>query len=579
MGNISKTFTVPLLNVKTFAGTRSLNIALSNPTGSVVLGTSTTAALTITDNAVTAPNGVDTPTGTPSYSVELTNTGTAQPNGFAALSSTSSANGGFGPSAPLFEFSTGSSVFPTTYNTSTVDSVKLSLYNTATTGSFGGKPGNFDVYLLTNDPDAPLATPSYRYLGPDGTTTTGADGNTGPTVIGSQGSPLLVGTGTFTNNAIGFNDFIFDNLSAGVKTAITADLNGKTPIRFVVTPSTGSGVAADWEGNSTFNSGSQKPVLTLIAEKSAATVENFMLDVASVTVNKGGTATITVDRGSSVDVSDTASIKYTITNGTAVAGTDFTAAATGTLNFAANATQASFTIPISNTAISADKQFTVTISNPTLGNATRVAALNAPTTETVTIHDVNTTNISANATDVATVQPAGPRAPANGKTFFNVEGSGNGASASYGVLDYNTPGGGNVYTLPSGETVGTINAISLGTINAPASFTHSGALDAYLVDDSTANINNGTSTLIFDAAADPTEGLGTQLGAKHLLGSFNFDANQPSTNFTDVLLTSVDATTLGLLKTDLNTGVNSASFSRRKTRQSEQRMRGQVSET
>jgi hypothetical protein len=416
VNDTSKTFVVPLLNVKTFAGMRSLNLTLSNANSAGLLGTVTTATLAITDNAVTAPNGVDLPTGTPSYSVQLLSGGTSQPNGFMALSPSSSNGFGsganVGPVMPFLEFSTGSPLFPTTYATSTIDSIKLSLYNTATAGTFGGKPGSFDVYLLTADNDAALVTPAYRYLGPDGTTGAGADGNTGPTVIGGQGTPILVGSATFTNNAVGFNDFIFDNLSAGVKSAITSALNAKTPIRFVITPSAGSAVAADWEGNSSFASGAQKPQLTLIAEKSLAVVENFALDMASVTVNKGGTATITVNR-SGADLADAATVAYSVVDGSAHASADFTAAASGTLNFAANATQASFTISIADTAISADKFFTVTISNPQVVGAGHLASLGTLASERITIHDIRTTTWRNRP---ATWRPSNPPAPAPRQT-------------------------------------------------------------------------------------------------------------------------------------------------------------------
>jgi len=546
-GDTAKTFTVPLINVKTFEGIRNVTLTLSNPNSEGILGAQPTATLAITDNAVTAANGVDLPTSTPSSSYELTLTSAISPNSFMALSA--SATNGFGsgtnvgPDMPFLEFSTGSTIYPATYAVSTIDSIKLSLFNTAITGSFAGHPGSFDVYLLSNDPDPALATggTTYRYT---------ADGATGITAIGTQGAPLLVGSATFTNNVIGFNDFIFDNLSADVRTALKAALNGKTPLRFVITPSAGSTVAADWEGNSTFSNGAQKPQLTLVVEKSAATIENFTLDASKVTVNKNGTATITVDRSGS-DLTDTADVSYSTANGTAIAGTDYTTTS-GTLHFNANATQASLTIPIADTAISPDKIFTLTIATPTVSGAGHIASIVAPGTETITIHDARTTNIAQQAGDVATVQPAGPRAAPNGKSFFNVEGSGAGANSSFGITDFNTAGLN--FTLPAGETIGTINSISLGTINAPASFTHSGALNVYLVDDAAADINNGTSTLTFNTA-DPTEGLNGQLGEKHLLGSLNFDAGQSTTGFTDVTLTGAEPVALNLLKTDLNTGV------------------------
>ena len=51
---------------------------------------------------------------------------------------------------PVITFGPGSAVYPTCYTVQTVDSLKLSIYNTATTGGYGGTLGTFDVYLLTD---------------------------------------------------------------------------------------------------------------------------------------------------------------------------------------------------------------------------------------------------------------------------------------------------------------------------------------------------------------------------------------------------------------------------------------------
>ena len=93
----------------------------------------------------------------------------------------------------------------------------------------------------------------------------GGTGNTGPSVIGSQASPLYVGTGYFPNNQVGYNDFVFDHLSNQVKSHLTTDVNsgGSSEIRFAITPAQGDPVAADWEGNYFFN----QPQLTLLVEK------------------------------------------------------------------------------------------------------------------------------------------------------------------------------------------------------------------------------------------------------------------------------------------------------------------------
>ena len=108
----------------------------------------------------------------------------------------------------------------------------------------------------------------------------GGTGNTGPTVIGTQASPIYVGTANFPNNQVGYNDFTFDNLSANVKAALTADLNsgGNSEIRFAITPSQGSPVTADWQGNYFFD----QPQLTVLAETGASVpapqVANVLVD-------------------------------------------------------------------------------------------------------------------------------------------------------------------------------------------------------------------------------------------------------------------------------------------------------------
>jgi hypothetical protein len=161
-------------------------------------------------------------------------------------------------------------------------------------------------------------------------------------------------------------------------------------------------------------------------------------------------------------------------------------------------------------------------------------------------------NVFQNAFDNATVQPAGPRAGASGKSYVNVENAGAGANASYNVLDYNDP---TLHFSPL-SAVGTINEVSLSTVTGfPVSaFQHSGTFNVYVVDDSTTDIQPGTSPLIFDTAADATEGLGTQLGAKHLLGTISYDSSQPTGVFSSFPLTSTDAATLAVLKADLNNG-------------------------
>ena len=403
----SKTFTVPLLNLKTFMGIRTFSIALSNPSMGTALGTVSQATVAITDNTVT---NSDAPTGITTHSSGVETTGPFSVNSFIPLASGPHGSSGFAD-MPVITFGAGSSVFPTTYAAAAVDSVRLSIYNTATTGGFGDAPGSFDVYLLTDNsvPDSAL---TYQ----------GGIGATGPVVIGTQAMPLLIGTASFPNNQVGYNEYTFDKLSPAASAAIAADLNsgGSSGIRFAITPSQDSPVFADWEGNFTSN----QPKLSLVVEKSPAVLETFKLDASSATVDKtAGTITIQVDRSSTGDLSDAAHIHFTTHDGTpgiivgtpyngsiGVSPTDYIGVTGGTVDFLAGQDHTTFTISIANnTAIFGDKNFTVTIDAPSADGPGRITSVGSPATESITIRDTRTVNVFQNAFDNATVRPAGPR--------------------------------------------------------------------------------------------------------------------------------------------------------------------------
>jgi hypothetical protein len=116
------------------------------------------------------------------------------------------------------------------------------------------------------------------------------------------------------------------------------------------------------------------------------------------------------------------------------------------------------------------------------------------------------------ATNNATIQPAGPRPGVNGKQFFNMEGSANGAFASFGVVDFQS----SPISIP-------INSISL-TFNltqANAAFTHDGSLLFYISIDTTTDIDPGVSPLVYDPSDTPT-GLGNQIRPLAFLGGGRF---------------------------------------------------------
>jgi hypothetical protein len=98
-------------------------------------------------------------------------------------------------------------------------------------------------------------------------------------------------------------------------------------------------------------------------------------------VNNGAFATITVTR--TKVTSGAVSVSYATANGTAIAGTDYTAIS-GTLNFADGETSKTFTIPIAHKSVyEADKTVNLSLSNPTGG--TYGALVGVPGTAVLTI--------------------------------------------------------------------------------------------------------------------------------------------------------------------------------------------------
>jgi hypothetical protein len=119
-------------------------------------------------------------------------------------------------------------------------------------------------------------------------------------------------------------------------------------------------------------------------------------------------------------------------------------------------------------------------------------------------------NIILPAANNATVQPGGPRPGLNGKQFFNMEGSGNGTFASFGVIDFQ-----------ANPMNAQVTSLTLVLTQANAAFTHNGGLVFFLSMDTATNIEPVTSPLIYSAGDIPT-GLDTQLDPIFLLGAASF---------------------------------------------------------
>jgi uncharacterized delta-60 repeat protein len=129
--------------------------------------------------------------------------------------------------------------------------------------------------------------------------------------------------------------------------------------------------------------GSPSTAMVTIAGAAASRPGDLEFSAANYTINQnGGSITITVTRSNGS--SGAVGVTYTTSDGTAVAGTDYTfdTHAPHTLSFAAGVTSQTFTIPILNrgAAQTGNLSFNVSLSTPTGG-----ATLGTPNTAVVTI--------------------------------------------------------------------------------------------------------------------------------------------------------------------------------------------------
>jgi hypothetical protein len=133
------------------------------------------------------------------------------------------------------------------------------------------------------------------------------------------------------------------------------------------------------QGASLKSDGSNTAVVTIADDDSGTSTIQFGSATYSANEN-AGSVTLTVIRSGGVQLA--ASANYSTANGTAQAGSDYTATS-GSLNFAPGETQKTIVVPINDDAfIEGDESFSVILSNPSAG-----AALGSPSGASVTITD------------------------------------------------------------------------------------------------------------------------------------------------------------------------------------------------
>ncbi len=131
---------------------------------------------------------------------------------------------------------------------------------------------------------------------------------------------------------------------------------------------------------------------------------------------------------------------------------------------------------------------------------------------------------SVEAFDNATIQPNGPRTGSSGLAFFNIEGSGNGSFASYGVARFDLSAMKDGFDSNYGVGGWKLDSIDLQLTQSNAGFTTDGGVDVYYTK------NDST---------DPLQGSGLQFG--NFAADFSDAAKIVSYTFTEASTGSLES--------------------------------------
>ncbi len=397
----SKTFTVAISNAAPFSGTKSFAIALSNPLSGATLGITSSATVTIKGDSSppagsltfsTSSYTVAQNAGTVTVTVERTDGSTGYASvAYATSNGTAVSGTDFTAVNGTLNWASGD----TTAKTFTIaisnatpfsgnKTLTVVLSNPSRWATIGN-PGSASV-TISGDATAPVGSlrlSAARY------TVAQSAGTVTVTVVRNGGSngAVSVAYATANGTAVAGTDYTaakgtlkWADGDASANTFEVA-ISNATPYSgnksFSVTLSSPSGLPSPSAG-ATLSTPSSASVS--ISGDAGAAVGSLQLSASSYTVGqRAGTLTVTVNRTGGT--AGAVHVAYATSNGTAVAGTDFTSA-DGTLDWAAgDASSKTFSVEISNaTPFSGSKSFGVTLSSPTGG-----ATLSSPSSASVSI--------------------------------------------------------------------------------------------------------------------------------------------------------------------------------------------------
>ncbi|MEG4014503.1 MULTISPECIES: beta strand repeat-containing protein [unclassified Microcoleus] len=380
-----KTIVVPIVDDALVEGNETVNLSLTNPTGTsrVSLGTQSAATLNIVDNDAAVPVGTlqfSAPTfsvnedGTPVAAVTVTRTGSSTAAASATVNltnGTATAPADYANTAIPVNFAAGDST-PKTIVVPIVDdalvegneTVNLSLTNP--TGATIGTQSTATLNIVDNDAAVPTSTlqfsaPTFR-IREDGTAVSAVTVTRTGSSVAAVSATVSLADGTATAPADYANSPIVVNFAAGDSTPKTIDIPIVNDTLF--------------EGNETVNLSLINPTgnATIGTQSTAVTtiVDNdstLQFSSPTFSVNEDGTpiAAVTVTRTGVT--SGTVSATVSLTDGTATAPADYNANAI-VVNFApGDSAPKTVNIPIVNdTLLESNETVNLSLGSPT-GNA------------------------------------------------------------------------------------------------------------------------------------------------------------------------------------------------------------------
>lgn len=404
---LAKTFSIAISNATPFSGSKTFTVALSGPSPMAMLGSPSSATVTIAGaNAV----------GAGSLQLSASSYSVAQSAGTLTVS-VSRTDGSSGAASVAYSTTNGTAVDGTDFTASS-GTLKWTDGDTA--------PKTFAVAISNATPFSGNRTFSVALSNPSAFASIGYPGTAMVTIAGDATAPagsLELSTSNYTVAQNAGTLTVTVNRTGGTRGAASVSYstaNGTAVSGTDYTTAAGTLSWADGESaaktfpvsisNAAPFSGSKNFKVTLSAATGATlgnpgsatvgingdaqtAIGSLQLSASSYSIaQSGGSLTVTVNRVGGT--TGAVSVAYATTNGTAIAGTDYTSAS-GTLQWTAgNAAAKTFSVPISNAAaFSGSKTFTVAISSPTGG-----ATLSNPSTATATISGSGTTTAPSGVT-------------------------------------------------------------------------------------------------------------------------------------------------------------------------------------